>query len=179
VNLTCFPLTGTLLAYVAKNVYGIGQTGLGWLAASFAFGALMGSIALTTHGASIRPGRMMLVATATWYALLLVFAFMTSPVAGCAALMAAGFAQSLCMVPLAVMLLRATSPAFRGRVMGVRMLAVYGMPLGILVTGPLVARFDYAATAALFCGIGLLFTLVIALRWRAHLWTSTAAANGR
>ena len=158
VNLTAFPLTGTLLAYVAKNIYGIGQTGLGWLAASFAFGALVGSIALSTHGANIRPARIMLAASAAWYALLIVFAFMTSPVAGCVLLMAAGFAQSLCMVPMAVMLLRATQPAFRGRVMGVRMLAVYGMPLGILAAGPLVERFDYAITAAMFCGVGLLFT---------------------
>lgn len=179
VNLTAFPLTGTLLAYVAKNVYGIGQTGLGWLAASFAFGALLGSIALTTHGANIRPARMMLVSGAAWYALLAAFAFMTSPVAGCVVLMAAGFAQSLCMVPMAVMLLRATAPAFRGRVMGVRMLAVYGMPLGILAAGPLVARFDYAITAAIFCAIGLVFAPLIALRWRGHLWDMTASANSR
>jgi predicted MFS family arabinose efflux permease len=179
VNLTAFPLTGTLLAYVAKNIYGIGQTGLGWLAASFAFGALLGSIVLTTHGAAIRPARMMLLSGGAWFALLAVFAFMTSPVAGCALLMAAGFAQSLCMVPMAVMLLRATAPAFRGRVMGVRMLAVYGMPLGILAAGPLVARFDYAITAAIFCGVGLLFTLVIALRWRGDLWAMAAPANGR
>ncbi|MBM3623245.1 MAG: MFS transporter [Alphaproteobacteria bacterium] len=178
VNLTAFPLTGTLLAYVAKNVYGIGQTGLGWLAASFAFGALVGSIALSTHGANIRPARIMLAAGGAWYALLIVFAFMTSPVAGCVLLMAAGFAQSLCMVPMAVMLLRATAPAFRGRVMGVRMLAVYGMPLGILAAGPLVARFDYAITAAIFCGVGLLFTLVIALRWRSALWNPASSANG-
>ena len=59
------------------------------------------------------------------------------------------------------------------------MLAVYGMPLGILAAGPLVARFDYAATAAIFCGIGLVFLLVIALRWRRHLWDMDAAANGR
>jgi len=177
VNLVAFPLTGTLLAYVAKNVYGIGQTGLGWLAASFAFGALMGSIVLTTHGASIRPARAMLVGSALWFVLLLAFAFMTSPVAGCAMLMAAGFAQSFSMVPMAVMLLRATAPAFRGRVMGVRMLAVYGMPMGILAAGPLVARFDYAITAAIFCGIGLLFTLVIALRWCSHLWAKSAPAN--
>lgn len=177
VNLFAFPLTGTLLAYVAKNVYGIGQTGLGWLAASFAFGALMGSILLTTHGANIRPARAMLMGSTVWFVLLLAFAFMTSPIAGCALLMAAGFAQSFSMVPMAVMLLRATEPAFRGRVMGVRMLAVYGMPLGILAAGPLVARFDYAITAAIFCGIGLLFTLVIALRWRGHLWTRTAPAN--
>jgi MFS family permease len=179
VNLTAFPLTGTLLAYVAKNVYGIGQTGLGWLVASFALGALLGSIVLTTHGARVPPGRTTLVAGAIWYVLLIVFAFIPTPGAGAAVLVAAGFAQSFCMVPLAVMLLRETPPHFRGRVMGVRMLAVYGMPLGILAAGPLVARFDYTVTAVLFCGVGLLFTLVIALRWRTHLWSMKADANRR
>jgi hypothetical protein len=41
------------------------------------------------------------------------------------------------------------------------------------------ARFDYAITAAIFRGVGPLFTLVIALRWRRHLWTTSASANSR
>ena len=49
-----------------------------------------------------------------------------------------GFVQSFCMVPMAVILLRTADPAFRGRVMGVRMLAVYGLPLGMLLSGPLI-----------------------------------------
>lgn len=44
VNLTAFPLTSGLLPYVAKDIYGIGQTGLGTLVASTALGSL--SIAL-------------------------------------------------------------------------------------------------------------------------------------
>ncbi len=44
----------------------------------------------------------------------------------------AGFFQSFCMIPMAVLLLRVANPALRGRVMGVRMLAVYGMPIGLL-----------------------------------------------
>ena len=38
-NLTAFPITNGLLPYVARDVYGIDQTGLGYLVASFAFGA--------------------------------------------------------------------------------------------------------------------------------------------
>ena len=40
VNLTAFPLTSGLLPYVASDIYHIDQTGLGYLVASFAFGAL-------------------------------------------------------------------------------------------------------------------------------------------
>ena len=56
----------------------------------------------------------------------------------------AGFVQSFCMVPMAVLLLRVADPAFRGRVMGVRMLAVYGLPLGLLLSGPLVEHAGFA-----------------------------------
>ena len=48
------------------------------------------------------------------------------------------------MIPMAVLLLRVADPAFRGRVMGVRMLAVYGMPLGLLLSGPLVEHAGFA-----------------------------------
>ena len=66
------------------------------------------------------------------------------PLLGEAILFAAGFVQSFCMVPMAVILLRVTDPAFRGRVMGVRMLAVYGLPLGLLLSGPLVEHAGFA-----------------------------------
>ncbi|QQS10823.1 MAG: MFS transporter [Rhodospirillales bacterium] len=179
VNLTAFPLTGALLAHVAKDVYHLDQTGLGWLVASFATGALLGSVALSVRGATIRPARVMLVSTALWFAATIAFAHAGGPLAGCATLLAAGLVQSLSMVPMAVMLLRVVPPAMRGRVMGVRMLAVYGYPLGLLAAGPLIQRFGFSATATAYCAIGLAFTLVIALRWRHALWRVDATANGR
>jgi hypothetical protein len=59
------------------------------------------------------------------------------------------------------------------------MLAIYGMPVGLLISGPLISRFGYPATAALYCAIGLSFTLLIAVRWRSHLWRLGAPANRR
>ena len=35
-NLTAYPLTNGLLPYVAREIYGISQTGLGYLSASYA-----------------------------------------------------------------------------------------------------------------------------------------------
>src|SRR6185503_861105 len=49
-NFAAYPLVGSLLAYVAKEIYGLDQTGLGWLLATYAGGALLGSIVLSTHG---------------------------------------------------------------------------------------------------------------------------------
>jgi MFS family permease len=179
INLTAFPLVQGLLPYVAKDVYHADQTVLGYLVAGFACGALAGSIVLSRYGSFIRPGRMMIIAGAMWYLLLLVFAHQHSLSGGIAALVIAGFAQGLCLIPLSTMLMRTSDERFRGRVLGIRMLAIYGLPLGLLLAGPLIGSIDYAATATLYCGIGLMFTLLIAVRWRDHLWRIEAPANRR
>jgi Na+/melibiose symporter-like transporter len=178
-NFAAYPFVGSLLAYVAKDIYGLGQTGLGWLIACFAAGALAGSLVLSTHGAHIRAARAMLVGAVLWFALNLVFSWVTVPIRGEILLAVIGFVQSFCMVPMAVILLRTADPAFRGRVMGVRMLAVYGLPLGMLLSGPLIEHVGFAWTGSLYSLLGLAFTVVIALRWRARLWDRDAPANRR
>jgi len=178
-NLTAFPMFTGLLPYVAKEIYRTDQTGLGYMVAGAACGALLGSIALSRHGSAIRAGRMMIVFCAAWYAMLLVFAHTHHPVGGILALMFAGCAQSLSMVTMATILLRNSDAQFRGRIMGIRMLVLYGNVPGLLLSGPLIARFGYPLTATLYCAIGLTFTLLIAVCWRAHLWRSEAPANTR
>lgn len=179
VNLTAFPLLNGLLPYVAKEIYRTDQTGLGYMVAGASLGALVGSLALTRHGAAMRPARTMLVACMLWYLMLLAFAHIAHPAAGVFALMLAGCAQSFSQVPMAAMLLRNSEPAFRGRVMGIRMLAIYGLPVGLMISGPLITRYGYPATATLYCVIGLALTTLIAVRWRDDLWRREAAANRR
>ena len=179
VNFAAYPLVGSMLAYVAKDVYGMDQTGLGGLIASFAGGALTGSILVSMYGAHIRPARTMIVATFLWLAFNLVFSWVTTPLLGGVVLFVAGFFQSFCMIPMAVILLRVTDPALRGCVMGVRMLAVYGMPLGLLLSGPLVEWTGFKATGTVYSVLGILFTLVIAVRWRTDLWYRAAPVNVR
>jgi predicted MFS family arabinose efflux permease len=179
VNFAAYPLTGSLLAYVAKDVYGMDQTGLGWLIASFAGGALTGSILVSLYGAHVRPARTMIACTLVWLSLNLVFSWLTTPLLGEIVLFGAGLFQSFCMIPMSVILLRVTNPALRGRVMGVRMLAVYGMPLGLLLSGPLVEWGGFAMTGTLYSVLGIVFTLVIAVWWRADLWDRAAPVNAR
>jgi len=177
-NMTAFPLYVGLLPYVAKEIYHADQTTLGYMVASAAFGALLGSIAVSRWGGVIRPARMMLVACSAWYVLLLVFA-QVHFAGGVLVLMLAGCAQSAGIIPMAMILLRNSDEKFRGRIMGMRMLALYGNLPGLLMFGPLVARFGYPVTASLYCVFGLAFTLFIALRWRAQLWRLAAPANTR
>jgi len=120
---------------------------------------------------------MAIVFAGAWYAMLFVFAQLPHPSAGLVALVFAGCAQSLGLVPMTTMLLRTSDERFRGRVMGIRMLAIYGNMPGLLLSGPLIANFGFPVTAALFCIFGIVFTVVITLCWRRHLWHAEAAAN--
>jgi MFS family permease len=177
VNLFAFPFSLGLLPYVAKNIFLTDQTGLGLLGASFALGGLLASMILSAHRLKLRAAKTMLIAACVWFFLDLIFAWCTSLQVGMLILVLAGFAQSLCMTLLAAVMLRETEPAFRGRVMGMRMLAIWGLPLGLFLSGPLIESMGYAATAVLYSLLGLALGVFMALYWRRVLWDSHSTAN--
>jgi hypothetical protein len=49
-------------------------------------------------------------------------------------------------------------------------MAIYSLPIGLLVAGPLIDWIGFRAMASLYAIIGLVFTVIIAFRWRAELW---------
>jgi MFS family permease len=177
-NLTAYPLSNGLLPYVAREIYRTNQTGLGYLSASFAVGSLVGSVLLSLVG-GIRIARLLIGATVMWYATLLLFVQMQTVPAAIACLMLAGFSQSLCMISIAVILMRTSSAHFRGRVMGVRMLVIYGLPVGLLAAGSLIDEIGFAATGTLYAMAGVALMMAIVLHWRADLWHVHAPANAR
>jgi len=162
-----------LLPYVASEVYGVDQNGLGHLVAGCALGALLGSIAMITIGHFYRPGRVMIPGIFAWYIALVIFGLLDTKWIGFSVLVIIGGLQSFAMIAMSVALLQITPELYRGRIMGVRMLAVYGLPLGLLGTGALVDFFGFTYTVAMYSVIGMLFTLWIFLRWRQEIWRCT------
>lgn len=177
VNLTAFPLTGGLMPYIARDVFHLDQKGLGLLVASYACGCLVGSVTLSFLGRRIRPARTMLGTCVVWYLCLVGFVLATDLALAMTLLVVAGIAQSFSMVTLAIMLLRTSEERFRGRIMGVRMLAIYTLPFGLLIAGAMIPRIGYHATALIFVISGLLLTLEIAVTWRDDLIRRDAVGN--
>jgi predicted MFS family arabinose efflux permease len=177
-NLTAYPLTNGLLPYIARTIYGTNQTGLGYLSASFAIGSLVGSIVLSLVG-GIRVARLMIASTVLWYATLLLFVQMQTVPTAIACLVLTGFSQSLAMISIAVILMRTAAENFRGRVMGVRMMVIYGLPFGLMAAGSLIDEIGFAATGTLYAVAGMALMLAVVLYWRADLWPVHAPANAR
>lgn len=177
VNVFAYPFVLGLLPYVAREIYGVGQFSLGVLGASFSAGALIGSILLGSNRLSIGPARSMLAAACAWFALTFVFGQVTNMLAGIAILILVGLSQSLCITPLAAVMLQSAHETFFSRVMGMRILAIIGLPLGLLVSGPVIDSVGFSATATLYSLAGLAITAFVAVRWRKFLWSKSARAN--
>jgi len=171
-NLTGFPMVSNsgLLPYVAYDIYNLDATGLSVLAASYGVGALLASIGLAAMGGARRPVSLVFGGVAAWYMLLVAYGFTETQAQGMAILFLIGVAQGLAMISMAVALLRFTDARFRGRVMGVRMLAVYGLPVGLAIAGQLIDNFGFQATTWIFAGSGLALTTLIAFTWRSALF---------
>lgn len=177
INLLAYPFFLGLLPYVARDIYGIGQAGLGYLAGAFAIGGLLGSLVVSANRVPLRAARVMLLSSALWYISILLFGQIQSLGIGLALLFVAGFVQSFSLTPIAAVMLRASREEMRGRVMGIRMLAIWGLPLGLVAAGPLIEHLGFAATSLLYAILGLAATLAIAYRWRGALWERSAPAN--
>jgi hypothetical protein len=119
----------------------------------------------------------MIISAGVWFVLDLCFANTNDMQLGMGLLIGAGFAQSMCLTPLAAVMLRGTEPAYRGRVMGMRMLAIWGLPLGLLLSGPLINIVGFSFTATAYSLCGLLLTVTMTLYWRKHLWRPSSPAN--
>ena len=169
VNLTAFPLTNGLLPVVARDVYGSDENGLGRLVATFAIGALVGSLAMAALVKSRRPERVMMFVIVIWYVLLIVFAGSKSNAVGLPLLALIGASISFSMISMSVVLMTFTKFEMRGRVMGVRMLAVYGLPVGLVVGGWLIERYGVQAAITGFAVGGLIATGLAAIKWPALL----------
>jgi predicted MFS family arabinose efflux permease len=165
-NLTAFPVTMGLLPVIARDMFASDENGLARMTAAVAAGALAGSILVAVAMRNAPPERVMLVGLAIWHALIAVLAVTDSPALAYPLLVLIGLSASGSMIPIAVVLMSQADADYRGRVMGVRMLAVYGLPLGLLAGGALFEWVGIAPTLLAYGGGGMLIVLLIAARWR-------------
>ena len=169
-NLTVFPVSHGLMPFVAKDILFIDENGLGHLLAAFAIGSLLGSFILAWIGNQKYSNKLMLINLVAWYVMLVIFAQAESKEMALVILVLIGITHSLAIVSMAVALLGVTDQMVRGRVIGVRMLAVYGIPLGLLASGFLIEALGFTAFVGIYATIGIAFTIMIGFKWRSVIW---------
>ncbi|MEC7302111.1 MAG: MFS transporter [Pseudomonadota bacterium] len=170
INFAAFPFTLSLLPFSAKEIYKVAEGGLGMLVAAYASGAFVGSILMAVTGGARKPATFMISFAMTWFSLLAVFAVITKLEIGLALLFVIGVVQSFTMLSMSSLIIGTAAAELRARVLGVRMLAVYGLAMGLPLSGVLIDAVGYAGTAWVFVAIAIAATAAIGLKWRRALW---------
>jgi MFS family permease len=162
VNLVTFPLQFNLLPVFARDVFSVGAAGLGWLGAALGVGALLGSILMLVIGTRFPAGPLMLIGTGLWSLFEMMFALTPNYEVGLGLLVLTGVAQAMSLTNITIMLLSTSTSDMRGRIMGLRSLAVAPLFLGSMLSGAATEEIGAPLTTVICALIGIAGTLGVA-----------------
>jgi predicted MFS family arabinose efflux permease len=156
-NLFGFPLTNTLLPIFVRDVLHVGADGLGWLMSASSAGAFL-AVAYLALKDSQHKGRLLCYSSIGWGISLLLLSLVRTFGLSSIFLFAVGITNSVSMVMVSTLLMMLAVEHMRGRVMGVRMLAVFPLSLGNLIAGILANAIGVSATISIQ---GILFIISV------------------
>ena len=150
-NFTGWPLHTSLMPVFARDVLGRDSAGLGMLMAAFGIGSLIGSTGLASVRNLQHAGKLLILSVFVWHGLMFIFAASHSFYMSMGILLFIGAAFSSTQVSMLTVILRTTMPEFRGRIMGLRQLAIYSFTFGSMNSGFIASNWS-ASLAANFNG---------------------------
>jgi len=169
VEFSAFPLVNGLMTVVGDEFYSLGGTGIGILAGIASGGALLGALFVSSRTHVTSPTRVLVIGSIVWHLVMLVLTI-NMPISAFGLLLFCwGFAGGATFVAMVVGLLRSTPEDLRGRVMGIRSLGIYGLPLGLLLAGWLAETFSARTMIGSLGAIGVSASIGAVLLWPALL----------
>lgn len=167
-NLFAFPVSMGIMPVVARDVFHVGSSGLGWLVAAEGLGGLIGALLVVPLGRFRHKGWVLILSMIIWPAFLGIFA--TSHLFSLSLLLlaASGVARGIAMAVIQLLLLSWSSQEVHGRVMGARMFAIVTLPLGNILSGA-GAGFWGAATVITVNALACIFTTILTALWATQL----------
>lgn len=167
-NLLILPYRYTLIPLFARDIFNTGASGFGHLLAAVGFGATLGSIATAALPHTRNKGRLLIIISIVWPALLMILAGIRLLPLSILLFIVAGVAQGISMALIQSLLLMWSSASMRGRVSGIRAFAISTLPLGNLLTGAGASLWGAPLTLMVVSAASVLITAVIAV-WATQL----------
>jgi MFS family permease len=154
-----------LMPVFARDVFGLGATGLGLMLAATGLGTVAGAL-----GVARAPGRgdrfgAQVAAAAAFAALVLAFAVSPSVLLAVPLLFAAGWGSAAFLAMNQTALQLNVDDAVRGRVLSIYLLTWGVLPLGQLAVGAVAARTGAPAATAIACALALASVGLVARRY--------------
>ena len=135
INLTAFPTYFGLISVLAKSTFQTSAANLGFMLGTYSLGAVIGSVFIGSFKKESSLGKILVIGTAIWHIGIIGLSQVTSLNITWPILFFTGLGQSLCVVTMASMLITFTPGDMLGRIIGLRQLAVYALPMGLPIAG--------------------------------------------
>ena len=135
INLTAFPTYFGLISVLAKSTFQTSAANLGFMLGTYSLGAVIGSVFIGSFKKESSLGKILVIGTAIWHMGIIGLSQVTSLNITWPILFFTGLGQSLCVVTMASMLISFTPGNMLGRIIGLRQLAVYALPMGLPIAG--------------------------------------------
>ena len=135
INLTAFPTYFGLISVLAKSTFQTSAANLGFMLGTYSLGAVIGSVFIGSFKKESSLGKILVIGTAIWHIGIIGLSQVTSLNITWPVLFFTGLGQSLCVVTMASMLITFTPGDMLGRIIGLRQLAVYALPMGLPIAG--------------------------------------------
>ena len=135
INLTAFPTYFGLISVLAKSTFQTSAANLGFMLGTYSLGAVIGSVFIGSFKKESSLGKILVIGTAIWHIGIIGLSQVTSLNITWPILFITGLGQSLCVVTMASMLISFTPGNMLGRIIGLRQLAVYALPMGLPIAG--------------------------------------------
>ncbi|MDA1129137.1 MAG: MFS transporter [Chloroflexi bacterium] len=163
INIAGWTFHTSLMPVFARDVLGTDSAGLGVLLFAFGFGALAGSLGVAMVRNLQHTGKLVILSVVLWHVTILVFALSDTFYLSLVILFFTGMAFASTQVLMLTLLLRNTQPEFRGRVMGLRSLAILAFSFGSMASGGVAGLWGapWAANMVGITGIGLIVILAM------------------
>ncbi|MQG10636.1 MAG: MFS transporter [SAR202 cluster bacterium] len=162
-NITGFSFHTTLVPIFAKDVLDRDSVGLGILISSFGIGGLVGSMFWAAIPNLKRTGMWCILVVMGWHSTMIVFAASSNFYLSVGILVVTGMMFSSSVVLVLTVLMKTGHPEFRGRLMGLRTLAIYAHAFGSMAAGALAGVMGASMAAVLsgLFGIGMMVVLAL------------------
>ena len=162
INFTGWPLHTSLMPIFARDVLGTDSAGLGILMSTFGIGALIGSSVLGSVRDLKSAGKLLILSVIAWHATMLAFSASHSFYVSSSILLLTGMAFSSTQVLMLTVILRTTLPEFRGRILGLRSMAIYAYTFGSLNSGAIAGAWGAPLAASINGAIGIVLAGALA-----------------
>ena len=134
-NLTTLTLTNAFLPFISKDMLNGDANLLAILISFSAIGSLLGSILMTTGIFRDKPGKILIFFMIIWHALMIATSLFPVQTIMFVLLILFGSSTAISTILFSMLILTITEKNMIGKIMGIRQLAIFAFPIGLLCGG--------------------------------------------